>query len=86
MEIRSNLRDTYVPLRTLEHGLLITLLFGFTVLLWLRIVRDTIFIVAGVLPIVAAAVDGYLHLRSERPTLQLEPAWKPEPEPVYAGD
>jgi nitric oxide reductase subunit B len=32
-------------------------------LLWLRMVPDTVFIVAGVLPIVAAAAYGFFHLR-----------------------
>jgi nitric oxide reductase subunit B len=32
-------------------------------LLWLRMIPDTVFIVAGALPIVAAAAYGLLHLR-----------------------
>jgi nitric oxide reductase subunit B len=32
-------------------------------LLWLRMIPDTVFIVAGVLPIVAAAVYGFCHMR-----------------------
>ncbi len=32
-------------------------------LLWLRVIPDSIFIVLGVLPIVAAAVYGFFHLR-----------------------
>jgi nitric oxide reductase subunit B len=32
-------------------------------LLWLRIVPDSVFLVVGVVPLVAAAVWGFLHLR-----------------------
>lgn len=35
-------------------------------LLWLRMIPDTIFIVAGVLPLVSASLWGLLHLRGER--------------------
>jgi nitric oxide reductase subunit B len=35
-----------------------------TRLLWLRMIPDTIFIVAGALPLVAAAVHGLFHMRS----------------------
>jgi nitric oxide reductase subunit B len=35
-------------------------------LLWLRIVPDSVFIVVGVLPLVAAAVYGFFHLRALR--------------------
>jgi nitric oxide reductase subunit B len=34
-------------------------------LLWLPVIPDSIFIVAGVLPIVAAAVYGQMHLRKQ---------------------
>jgi nitric oxide reductase subunit B len=35
-------------------------------LLWLRMVPDTVFIVVGILPIVAAACYGLMHIRSGR--------------------
>jgi len=35
-------------------------------LLWLRMIPDTVFIVAGALPLVAASVYGLFHLRSLR--------------------
>ncbi len=36
-------------------------------LLWLRVIPDTVFIFAGALPIVAAAIWGWMHMRGERP-------------------
>lgn len=42
-------------------------------LLWLRMIPDSIFIVGGVLPIVAAMVYGFLHLRGTR-TFEVRPA------------
>jgi nitric oxide reductase subunit B len=44
-------------------------------LLWFRMVPDTVFIVLGVLPIVAAAVYGFFHLRP-----LVEPVAQPEKE------
>ncbi len=41
-------------------------------LLWLRILPDTVFIVAGIVPIVAAAIYGYLHLRTARPVAAVQ--------------
>ena len=42
-------------------------------LLWLRMIPDTIFIVAGVMPLVAAAVYGLFHLRALRePAVEVE--------------
>jgi nitric oxide reductase subunit B len=42
-------------------------------LLWLRLLPDTVFIVVGILPLVAAAVYGYLHLRAAKPAPALQP-------------
>lgn len=42
-------------------------------LLWLRVIPDSIFIILGVLPIVAAAVYGFFHLREvQEPVAQKE--------------
>ncbi len=43
-------------------------------LLWWRMVPDTVFIVVGVLPIVAAAAYGLLHLRAVRQPAAVETA------------
>jgi nitric oxide reductase subunit B len=55
-------------------------------LLWLRMLPDTVFIVVGIIPLVAAAIYGYLHLRD---TQQAARPVKPLPtaadEPVLAG-
>ena len=50
-------------------------------LLWLRIIPDTIFILAGVMPIVAAMVYGLFHMRGLR---AFEPERKPVTKPVAA--
>jgi nitric oxide reductase subunit B len=58
-------------------------------LLWLRILPDTIFILGGVLPLVAAGLYGLLHLRSERPAPHAADVWIPadaDRVPVAAGD
>ena len=44
------------------------------ILLWLRIIPDSTFIVAGVLPIVAAAVYGFFHLRPLQAPVEAEKA------------
>ncbi len=41
-------------------------------LLWLRLLPDTVFIVAGIVPIVAAAIYGYLHLRAAQPVAAVQ--------------
>lgn len=48
-------------------------------LLWLRMIPDTIFIVLGVVPVVAASVYGFLHMRRLR---EFEPSRKPAVEDV----
>ncbi len=50
-------------------------------LLWLRMLPDTVFIVVGIVPLVAAAVYGYLHLRDARPA-----GLASRPVPVAADD
>jgi nitric oxide reductase subunit B len=58
-------------------------------LLWLRILPDTIFILGGVLPLVAAGLYGLLHLRSKRPAPHAADVWIPadaDRVPVAAGD
>ena len=56
-------------------------------LLWLRVIPDTVFIFAGVIPIVAAALWGLLNMRAERPIEapagELDPASRPAVAPVY---
>ena len=48
-------------------------------LLWLRMIPDTVFIVGGVVPLVAASVYGLLHLRPVRKAAELE-VWVPDRE------
>jgi nitric oxide reductase subunit B len=50
-------------------------------LLWMRMIPDTVFIVFGVLPLVAAAVYGLMHLRRLRPAA-LPEVWVPDREPA----
>ncbi|MDX2150147.1 MAG: nitric-oxide reductase large subunit [Bryobacteraceae bacterium] len=45
-------------------------------LLWLRVIPDTIFILAGIGPLVAAALYGYFHMRDER-VVKVKPAAVP---------
>jgi nitric oxide reductase subunit B len=56
-------------------------------LLWLRVIPDTVFIFAGVIPIVAAALWGFLNMRAEKPISEtvpeLDPQSKPAVAPVY---
>jgi nitric oxide reductase subunit B len=57
-------------------------------LLWLRVIPDTVFIFAGVIPIVAAALWGFVNMRAEAPlpesaAPQLSPESKPAVSPVY---
>lgn len=56
-------------------------------LLWLRLIPDTVFIFAGVIPIVAAALWGFLNLRAEKPISEMLPDLdsqsKPAVAPVY---
>jgi nitric oxide reductase subunit B len=56
------------------------------ILLWLRMIPDTVFIVVGVLPLVAAMGYGFLHMR---PVREFEPGRKPMvdevPEKVVAA-
>jgi nitric oxide reductase subunit B len=57
-------------------------------LLWLRVIPDTVFIFAGVIPIVAAALWGFVNMRAEAPLPesappQLSPESKPAVSPVY---
>lgn len=47
-------------------------------LLWLRVIPDTVFIVVGVIPVVAASVYGLLHLRKAQAA--------PEPEAIWVAD
>jgi nitric oxide reductase subunit B len=49
-------------------------------LLWLRMIPDTVFIVVGVLPLVAAGVYGLLHRRHERRAPKSARIWVPEEE------
>jgi nitric oxide reductase subunit B len=42
-------------------------------LLWLRMIPDTVFIVAGAIPIVAASVYGLFHMRREVPLTDAQP-------------
>ncbi|MCW5977660.1 MAG: cbb3-type cytochrome c oxidase subunit I [Bryobacteraceae bacterium] len=49
-------------------------------LLWLRMIPDAIFIVAGILPLVAAALYGFLHLRQEKKAPRTATIWLPEDE------
>ena len=54
--------------------------------LWLRMIPDSIFIVVGVLPLVAAGLYGMLNLRPERKPVNTE-VWVPDPgEAVSWGD
>ena len=56
-------------------------------LLWLRVIPDSVFIFAGVIPIVAGALWGLMNMRSERPietpVVELDPTSKPAVAPVY---
>jgi nitric oxide reductase subunit B len=54
-------------------------------LLWLRVIPDTVFIFAGAIPIVAAALWGFLHMREERPipAYELDGDSKPVVSPAY---
>jgi nitric oxide reductase subunit B len=60
-------------------------------LLWLRMIPDTVFIVVGVLPILAAALYGYLNMRRVK-VVEAEPADQgrraagPAPSLAGAGD
>src|SRR5262249_16579319 len=49
-------------------------------LLWLRMIPDSIFIVLGVLPIVAAGVWGLFHLRQLRSAPVTSEVWIADPE------
>jgi nitric oxide reductase subunit B len=49
-------------------------------LLWLRMIPDSIFIVAGILPLVAAGVLGLFHLRQVRQAPVSVEVWVPDPE------
>jgi hypothetical protein len=48
-------------------------------LLWLRMIPDSIFILVGVLPLVAAGVYGLFHLRAERKPASTQ-VWVPDPQ------
>lgn len=47
-------------------------------LLWLRMLPDTVFIVVGVMPMVAAGVYGMLHLRRSEPAPEKAAVWVAE--------
>jgi nitric oxide reductase subunit B len=47
-------------------------------LLWLRMIPDTIFIVVGILPLVAAALHGIFNLRRERKAPRTATVWVPD--------
>jgi hypothetical protein len=55
-------------------------------LLWLRVIPDTVFIFAGAIPIVAASIWGLINLRAEKPIEQPSGELtdsKPAAAPVY---
>ncbi|MBI4909725.1 MAG: nitric-oxide reductase large subunit [Acidobacteria bacterium] len=59
-------------------------------LLWLRMIPDTVFIVVGVLPLVAAGVYGLVNLRDRRLAPRNTPVWVADTnddwQPSVAGD
>jgi nitric oxide reductase subunit B len=59
-------------------------------LLWLRVIPDTVFIFAGVVPIVAAALWGLINMRAEVPLpaseTELDRSSQPAVSPVYRSN